>query len=74
MEPCPLLEEFERVFDGGCDALLVNPPYPRRFGGGVVPPIGLSYLAASLRQAGAKPAIVDLALTFRNTNNTTGMR
>lgn len=64
MDPRPLLEEFARVFNGGCDALLINPPYPRRFGGGVVPPIGLSYLAASLRETGARPAIVDLAPYF----------
>src|ERR1051326_3850483 len=60
----PLLEEFARVADGGCDALLINPPYTRRFGGGVVPPIGLCYLAASLREAGARPVIVDLAPHF----------
>ena len=45
-----------------CDVLLINPPYPRRFGGGLVPPIGLCYLAAVLRRTGARPAIVDLAL------------
>lgn len=64
MDLNPLLEEFARVFDGGYDALLINPPYPRRFGGGVVPPVGLCYLAASLREAGSKPAIVDLAPHF----------
>lgn len=46
------------------DILLINPPYPRRFGGGVVPPIGLCYLAATLRQSGAQPAILDLVPDF----------
>ena len=46
------------------DVLLINPPYPRRFGGGVVPPIGLCYLAATLRQSGAQPAILDLVPDF----------
>jgi anaerobic magnesium-protoporphyrin IX monomethyl ester cyclase len=46
------------------DVLLINPPYCRRHGGGVVPPIGLCYLAASLREIGAKPEILDLALLF----------
>ncbi len=47
-----------------CDVLLINPPYVRRYGGGVVPPIGLCYLAASLRRAGAIPTILDLAAAF----------
>jgi anaerobic magnesium-protoporphyrin IX monomethyl ester cyclase len=64
LHPVPPIEEFQRVLEGGCDALLINPPYPRRFGGGLVPPIGLCYLAASLREAGSKPIIVDLAPHF----------
>lgn len=47
-----------------CDVLLVNPPYPMRRGGGLVPPIGLCYLASSLRAHGAKPRILDLAAQF----------
>jgi hypothetical protein len=47
-----------------CDVLLVNPPYPMRRGGGLVPPIGLCYLASVLREKGAKPGILDLAVRF----------
>jgi anaerobic magnesium-protoporphyrin IX monomethyl ester cyclase len=50
--------------DANCDVLLINPPYPRRYGGGIVPPIGLCYLAASLRRYGAEPRILDLAATL----------
>lgn len=64
MQGIPLIEHFRYAFEGGCDTLLINPPYHRRFGGGVVPPIGLCYLAASLREAGSKPAIIDLAPHF----------
>jgi len=48
----------------GCDVLLINPPYPRRFGGGIVPPIGLCYLAAALRRIGVVPQILDLAVAL----------
>ena len=47
-----------------CDVLLVNPPYPMRRGGGLVPPIGLCYLASALRTKGANPRILDLAARF----------
>jgi len=43
------------------DVLLVNPPYRHRHGGGIVPPIGLCYLAGKLKSVGAKPNVVDLA-------------
>jgi anaerobic magnesium-protoporphyrin IX monomethyl ester cyclase len=43
------------------DVLLINPPYPRRVGGGVIPPINLCYLAAALRSSGANPEILDLS-------------
>lgn len=56
------MEDFLRSLNGGgCDALLVNPPYVRRHGGGAVPPVGLCYLAAALRSVGATPTILDLA-------------
>jgi anaerobic magnesium-protoporphyrin IX monomethyl ester cyclase len=48
------------------DVLLINPHYVRRHGGGVVPPIGLCYLAAALREAGAEVAILDLAERYRD--------
>jgi hypothetical protein len=46
------------------DVILVNPHYIRRHGGGVVPPIGLCYLAAVLRTQGASVEIVDLAACY----------
>ena len=46
------------------DVLLINPPYPRRHAGGLVPPIGLCYLAATLREAGANAQILDVAALF----------
>lgn len=48
------------------DVLLVNPHYIRRHGGGVVPPIGLCYLAAVLRDQGLSVDIVDLAARYRD--------
>lgn len=41
--------------------LLIGPPYPRRVASGVMPPMGLCYVAAALRQAGADCRILDLA-------------
>jgi radical SAM superfamily enzyme YgiQ (UPF0313 family) len=41
--------------------LLINPPYQRRIGGSLVPPIGLAYLAGALKREGANIAILDLA-------------
>jgi anaerobic magnesium-protoporphyrin IX monomethyl ester cyclase len=55
-----MVSYVEDVIASGCDVLLINPPYPRRHGGGLVPPIGLCYLAACLREAGANPKILDL--------------
>lgn len=48
------------------DVVLVNPHYVRRHGGGIVPPIGLCYLAAALRDEGATVSVVDLAARFPN--------
>jgi radical SAM superfamily enzyme YgiQ (UPF0313 family) len=44
--------------------VLVNPHYIRRHGGGIVPPIGLCYLAAALESRGADVRLVDLAAEF----------
>jgi len=41
--------------------MLVNPHYARRHGGGIVPPVGLCYLAAALQASGVRVEIVDLA-------------
>jgi anaerobic magnesium-protoporphyrin IX monomethyl ester cyclase len=46
------------------DVLLINPHYVRRHGGGIIPPIGLCYLAAALQSDGATVRIVDLAATY----------
>ena len=46
------------------DALLINPPYAQRYGSGIVPPMGLAYIAAWLRETGARVRIVDLAANF----------
>jgi len=43
------------------DVLLINPPFPQRHGAGLIPPIGLAYLASALREQGAQPTILDLA-------------
>lgn len=48
------------------DVVLINPHYVRRHGGGVIPPIGLCYLAAALQSEGAKVRIIDLAVRFPN--------
>ena len=56
----------EELYKDEFNVLLINPPYPRRYGGGIVPPISLCYLAASLRQIGANPALLDLALLLPN--------
>lgn len=44
------------------DVLLIHPPYHRRAGSGIIPPIGLAYIAAALEQQGFSVAIVDCAL------------
>jgi anaerobic magnesium-protoporphyrin IX monomethyl ester cyclase len=46
------------------DVILINPHYVRRHGGGVIPPVGLCYLAAALRDVGATVVIIDLAARF----------
>lgn len=46
------------------DVVLINPHYVRRHGGGVVPPIGLCYLAAALGNEGATVRVIDLAARF----------
>lgn len=43
------------------EVVLVNPPYARRRAGGVVPPMGLAYLASVLRERGTQAAIHDVA-------------
>ena len=47
------------------DVLLINPPYAQRYGSGVVPPMGLAYIAAWLRQDSVSVAIADLAAAFQ---------
>ena len=46
------------------DVVLINPHYVRRHGGGIVPPIGLCYLAAALRTEGAAVRVIDLAARY----------
>src|SRR5258708_1422999 len=50
------------------DVVLMNPPYSRRIGGGIVPPIGLCYLAAQLERMGARSLVVDLAALYPHTS------
>jgi radical SAM superfamily enzyme YgiQ (UPF0313 family) len=47
------------------DVLLINPPYAQRYGSGIVPPMGLAYIAAWLRQFNAHVVIADLAAKFQ---------
>jgi hypothetical protein len=47
------------------DVLLINPPYAQRYGSGIVPPMGLAYIAAWLRQNNANVVIADLAAEFQ---------
>jgi len=44
------------------DVLLIHPPYHRRAGSGIIPPIGLAYIASSLETQGFSVAIIDCAL------------
>ncbi len=44
------------------DVLLVHPQYHRRVGSGIIPPIGLAYIAAALEAQGLTVAILDCAL------------
>jgi anaerobic magnesium-protoporphyrin IX monomethyl ester cyclase len=50
--------------NGSCDILLIHPSYHRRLGSGTAPPIGLGYLASSLRKEGFTLKIIDCALFF----------
>jgi anaerobic magnesium-protoporphyrin IX monomethyl ester cyclase len=50
--------------DSPADVILVNPHYIRRHGGGVVPPIGLCYLASALESQDANVRVLDLAARF----------
>ena len=47
-----------------CDILLINPLYNRRLGSGIIPPIGLAYLASFLRDEGFRPRIIDCSIYF----------
>ena len=47
-----------------CDILLIHPPYHRRAGSGLVPPVGLAYLCSSLANAGYTYEVIDCALYF----------
>ncbi|MGB0564586.1 MAG: B12-binding domain-containing radical SAM protein [Spirulinaceae cyanobacterium] len=44
------------------DVLLIHPQYHRRRGSGVIPPLGLAYIAAALESHGFTVAILDCAL------------
>lgn len=44
------------------DVLLIHPSYHRRAGSGIIPPLGLAYIAASLETQGFSVAILDCAL------------
>lgn len=44
------------------EVLLMHPPYHRRAGSGVIPPIGLAYIASSLEAKDVSVAILDCAL------------
>ncbi len=44
------------------DVLLIHPPYHRRAGSGVIPPIGLAYIAASLIARGRSVSLLDCCL------------
>ena len=48
----------------GCDILLIHPPYHRRSYSGIVPPIGLAYLASFVRKRGFSARILDCSLYF----------
>lgn len=56
---------------GCCDILLIHPCYHRRLGSGIVPPIGLAYLASFLRKVGFTPKILDCALYFDSVDKLT---
>ncbi len=49
-----------------CDILLINPPYHRRIGSGIVPPLGLAYLCSSLINANFNPEVLDCSLVIQD--------
>src|SRR5689334_15391722 len=51
------------------DVLLFNPPYAQRLGGGVVPPMGLAYVAGALRECDARVRIVDMAFEMQSNHS-----
>lgn len=44
------------------EVLLIHPQYHRRMGSGIIPPLGLAYIAAALEAQGFAVAILDCAL------------
>jgi hypothetical protein len=52
----------EQAGQAAVDVLLIHPPYHRRAGSGVIPPIGLAYVAAALEAHGLSVSILDCAL------------
>lgn len=44
------------------DVLLIHPPYHHRAGSGIIPPIGLAYVAAFLERENLSVSIIDCAL------------
>jgi len=53
------------------DILLIHPPYHRKLGSGIVPPIGLAYLTSSLRKAGFRCELLDCAPYFNSLDKLT---
>ena len=54
-----------------CDILLIDPPYNRRLGSGVVPPIGLGYIVSYLRNNGFVSHVLDCSLYFDDLSDST---
>jgi anaerobic magnesium-protoporphyrin IX monomethyl ester cyclase len=48
------------------DVILIHPPYHQRTGGGLMPPIGLAYLASSLNECGYSCKIIDATIHFHS--------
>lgn len=48
------------------DVLLIHPPYHARAGSGVIPPIGLAYVASALESKGISVSLLDCALDCRS--------
>ncbi len=55
------------------DVLLIHPPYHRRAGSGIIPPLGLAYIAAALEAQDYTVAIIDCALDC-GSQSPTGLR